>query len=382
MTNEIATIDETTTDLVPGQIGFNSAQRAMLAQLGLSDAPEGDLILFSHVCQKAGLDPFRREIYMIGRNTQVTRYEKVDPNDPESNQRKVTRWETVYTIQTGIQGFRKRARELAEEKGNRLGFEGPFWCGDDGGWREVWPEDKTPVAAKYVVFRDGEPIPAVTHYAEYVQTVKVDGNTVPNSMWSKMPRNQIAKCAEALAIQRAYPDELSGLVLEDAVSDAITVDEAGEVQQPKQRPGGRGVDSLRARAAAAQNTNKADEPIDAETVDPVSDQIQQSLHGMTPESRRKWLNRMFQLLNEGDCTDRDDQLIVLRHITDAADIEHRDQLDDEQLRATVSELNDWAKNGQLGQRITDILNTATVQAEQAAAEQQTLDDTTTGKETK
>ncbi|OBI95581.1 recombinase RecT [Mycobacterium sp. 1465703.0] len=345
MTNEVATIDETTTDLVPGQIGFNSAQRAMLAQLGLSDAPEGDLILFSHVCQKSGLDPFRREIYMIGRNTQVTRYEKVDPNDPESNQRKVTRWETVYTIQTGIQGFRKRARELAEEKGNRLGFEGPFWCGDDGEWREVWPEDKTPVAAKYVVFRDGEPIPAVTHFAEYVQTVKVDGNTVPNSMWSKMPRNQIAKCAEALAIQRAYPDELSGLVLEDAVSDAITVDEAGEVQQPKRRPGGRGVDSLRARAAAAQN---ADDP-GTETVDNA---------GAGADS-------IPALFAAADCNDVADRFIVAGAILGRT-VNHAGEMSDDETEQIRAQLVAWRDAGELDDKVRDALNEHDIKAEQAA----------------
>lgn len=370
-TTEVAAIDETHTDIIPGQVGFNSAQRAMLAQLGLSDAPDGDLMLFSHVCQKSGLDPFRREIYMIGRNTQVTRYEKVDPNDPESNQRKVTRWETVYTIQTGIQGFRKRARELAEEKGDRLGFDGPYWCGEDGAWKEVWPAEEKPVAAKYIVFRNGEPVPAVTHFTEYVQTVKVDGNTAPNSMWSKMPRNQIAKCAEAQAIQRAYPDELSGLILEDA---AQVIDSDGQIINETQRPPtrARGTAALRDRAKAeaqAPNADVVQGDVVAEQDTPAP--------GMSDANRRKWINRMFQLLTQAACTERDPQLTVIRNLAEAAWLEHRDAVTDDQLKAVVNQLNVWDKAGKLVDKVADILDQAAIDQAQAAqaGEQQTIDGT-------
>jgi hypothetical protein len=35
-------------------------------------------------------------------------------------------------------------------------------------------------------------------------------------MWSKMPANQLAKCAESACWRKAYPWDFSGLVLEDA----------------------------------------------------------------------------------------------------------------------------------------------------------------------
>ena len=379
-------VDETTTDIQPGQVGFNSAQKAMLAQLGLSDAPEGDLILFSHVCQKSGLDPFRKEIYMIGRNTQVTRYEKADPDDPNSNQRKVTRWETQYTIQTGIQGFRKRAREIADEKGDTLGFQGPFWAGEDGDWKDVWPQkDPLPAAAKYVVIRNGEPIPAVCHFDEYVQTVYTQGEGhKPNSMWSRMPRNQIAKCAEGQALQRAYPDELSGLLLDDAVH---TIDPDGtDITPPPaaKRRGGKGVSGLAERAernilTKGQQRNVVE--VEADTVargDGITDDapaINRSLRRQVENAAKSGMRqalekRLFALI--GDIqppVSRDDRILIYRAIVGRDDINSTDDLDDLQVTGIGDQLYAWRVDGELDTKLLDIFNAATLAEEQATQEE-------------
>ncbi|OIN79988.1 hypothetical protein BMG05_15020 [Mycobacterium malmoense] len=94
-------------------------------------------------------------------------------------------------------------------------------------------------------------------------------------------------------------------------------------------------------------------------------------------ARRKWLNRMFQLLNEADCSDRDEQLIVIIAAAHAAGIpdlqlEHRDALTDEQLRAVVTQLNKWEKAGELGDQIREAINIHDLRAE-GAGEQQTID---------
>jgi phage recombination protein Bet len=393
MTTDVATLDDTTTDIVPGQVGFNSAQKAMLAQLGLSDAPDGDLILFSHVCQKSGLDPFRREIYMIGRNTQVSRYV---PNDSGEGQHKETRWETVYTIQTGIQGFRKRARELAEDKGVRLGFNGPYWCGQDGQWTEVWPEKTAPVAAKYIVFRDGEPVPAVCHYDEYVQEVGTGADRKPNSMWSKMPRNQLAKCAEAAALQRAFPDELSGLLLEDAA--VHTINEDGEDVQPEQpaktkRRGGRGVNGLEDRATAKQQT-----VVDGEVADPGQDGGNDQSQGAEPSSgpqlcadsgdqdepekfgdrdaaakrpqsklREPLEKRLFKLIGRIEpAPSRDDRLDIYKAILERQDITSTNDLTDVEVTTVGQKLYEWLEAGSLNNKVHQII----MAADAAATEQE------------
>lgn len=219
----------------PEQQRFDENQKAILRQLGIEDATDGDLDLFFHVCRTTGLDPFRKQIYMIGRNTKVTEW--VDDQRGQNGRRKVEKWVTKYTIQTGIDGYRRNVREAAKTLGDEIRLLGPFFTGendfkvtDDGEviqlWRKVWPEKRPPHAARFVIIRNGEEFEGIAHFDEFVQTGYGDE---PNSMWRKMPRNQIAKCAEALAYRRAYPDDLSGLILEDASQPTVIDGETGEI---------------------------------------------------------------------------------------------------------------------------------------------------------
>jgi phage recombination protein Bet len=175
----------------PDQVEWTPQQRAALAQIGIDEAPAGDQLVFLHVAQKMGLDPFNKEIYMIGRW------------DSELQRKK-------WTIQVGIDGFRSKSEEHPEFGG----IEGPEWCGTDGQWHDVWTGDGPPVAARVLVYRKDWDRPAVgvAHYKEYVQT-KRDGS--PTAMWASKPAGQLGKCAEALARRKAFPRRLTGVYIEE-----------------------------------------------------------------------------------------------------------------------------------------------------------------------
>ena len=193
------------------QVQFDDLQRKALVHMGVENATDADLAIFMHHCKKTGLDPFARQIHMIGRNTK----------DQRSQQ-----WVTKFTIQTGIDGYRLIARRAAGRQG--YGYEDPQWCGPDGQWVDVWTSDQSPVAAKVVVVRDGQRFPAVARYKAYVQT-KRDGN--PNSIWAQRDAEQLEKCAEALALRKAFPQDLSGIYTEDEMRAQDSAETRPEPQQ-------------------------------------------------------------------------------------------------------------------------------------------------------
>ncbi len=175
------------------QEAWTSNQIAALRQLGLQSAPDADLTLFFHLAKRSGLDPFARQVYMIGRN------------DSRSGTVK-------FTIQTGIDGLRLVAHRAAERAGHSLGYEETLWCGQDGAWVDVWLTDAPPVAAKVVVLRNGQRFPAVAKWSEYAQPT--------SPMWKKMPALMLSKCAEALALRKAYPQDLTGLYTPEEMDQA------------------------------------------------------------------------------------------------------------------------------------------------------------------
>lgn len=188
------------------QAFWSASQLAALKQIGVENASQGDLAVFLNFAQRTGLDPFARQIYMIGRR-----------------QKQGDKWTTKWTIQASIDGL----RIVAERSGDYAGQVGPEYCGPDGAWRDTWTASEPPVAARIGVLRRGfqAPLYAVAYYDEYVQTQ----NGQPTSMWSSKPRLMLAKCAEALALRKAFPNDLAGLYTADEMGHPET---RVEVQAP------------------------------------------------------------------------------------------------------------------------------------------------------
>lgn len=192
------------------QAEFTDTQKAALRQIGVSGASDGDLQVFFHQSQRTGLDPFARQIYMIGRRQW----------NPDTRQNEVRQ-----TIQTGIDGFRLIARRASDAAREPFGYEDTIWCGTDGRWTDVWLSTDAPAACKVVVLRNGQRFPAVALYSEYAGLTK-EGK--PTKMWAEKGSLMLAKCAEALALRKAFPQDLSGLYTADEMARADSRETASE----------------------------------------------------------------------------------------------------------------------------------------------------------
>lgn len=193
---------------------------ALLRRTLARGASEDELALFVEQCRRTGLDPFARQIYSVRRkqwNSQSRSYEE------------------AQVIQVSIDGFRL----TADRTHKYAGQVGPWWCGADGEWKEVWLSDSPPAAAKVGVLRHDfhQPLYAIAIYKSYVQT---NSHSEPVSRWKTDPAGMLAKCAEALALRRAFPHELSGLYTTEEMGQAdnptTTITEPVIEAQEEQKP--------------------------------------------------------------------------------------------------------------------------------------------------
>lgn len=168
---------------------YSPSELELIRNTFAKDLSPQEFEMFKAVSRATGLNIIMRQIHAVKRGARVI-------------------------FQTSIDGFRLTAQRSHEYTGQM----GPFWCGEDGEWKDVWVSDKPPVASKVGVLRQGfiEPVWGVAKFGEYAQMF----NGQLGDIWRKMPDLMIAKCAEALALRKAFPAELSGLYTSDEMMQA------------------------------------------------------------------------------------------------------------------------------------------------------------------
>lgn len=180
------------------------------------NATDSELALCIELCNRQHLNPFTKEVYLV-------KYKDAPASIITSYQvfnRRANRQESYGGIKSGVvvmregQIVKKRGSAVYKQVGEQL----------LGGWAEVQ-------------FKDGKE-PA------YVELALSDYST-GKSNWAKMPGVMIEKCAKAGAWRLAYPDEFGGMY-------------TGEEMDQK----------------VAQDMRAGSQAVEAESVEPVVDQLQ------------------------------------------------------------------------------------------------------------
>jgi len=154
-------------------------------------APRAIVEAFAQTVQRTQLDPIARQIYCIERGGK-------------------------YSIQVGIDG----ARLVAQRSGEYAGQRPIEWTADGEKWVDVWLSKEPPAAARAGVMRQGfvEPLYAVATWASYAPYF----NGKLSQMWNQHGSLMLGKCAEMLALRKAFPMELSGLYVAEEMDTAST----------------------------------------------------------------------------------------------------------------------------------------------------------------
>jgi len=255
MANNVAVLRSTLPDWSPSQL-------ALIRNTVAKDTTPDEFNMFVHVCRTVQLDPFRKQIYCL-----------VYSKDDTKKRRCV--------FVTGIDGFRAVAarnkdyrpddrepeftydESLKGRTDNPLGIVKAtvrcFKRDQDGQWYPVagtayWSEFAKIKRSEWI--KTGKFYPAGHEKAGKPVYRKVtDEDTdvadpVPEGMWATMPYVLLAKCAEAQALRRGWPENLSGLYSPEEMDQAdnnmrdITPSASVELHDQNQR-----LDRVKARDA-------------------------------------------------------------------------------------------------------------------------------------
>lgn len=188
-----------------GPLVFSEDQRRMIRDSFANGASDSEFAVLMAVAEARALNPLLRQVHFVARwDSEKSRH--------------------VWTTQVSIDGL----RAIAQRTGLYAGQDEPEF---------IENPDGTLKACKVKVYRRDWDRPAVgvAYFSEYVQTRwdKKTSKQVTSSFWQRMPHTMLAKCAESLAIRKAFPEDTSGLYTPEEMAQAEN--DRPEPEEPARR---------------------------------------------------------------------------------------------------------------------------------------------------
>ena len=182
------------------------------------NTPPAQVAVFARVCEERGLSPFSGEIHLTSYNT---------------------REGVKFSRVVGIGGYRKVAGRTQLHAGTDDAKFNLTSGGKHFTAAELKSQDKLPISATVTVYKivGGMKVP-FTHTCLFAEFAKRTRSGDLMQKWGTMPFQMIAKCAEAFALRKGFPEQLSGLSIpEEAAAfedtnegDILTTEEIENAQ--------------------------------------------------------------------------------------------------------------------------------------------------------
>lgn len=206
---------------------FTPGQMTLIRQTVARDLDSSEFDVFMAMAKGYQLNPFQRQIYAIVYNK----------DKPEKRS---------VSYVTGIDGYRSIAARAGNYQPGRatfttspdlksdtnpLGIEkAEYTCkrmAPDGTWGEAWGE---------AYWDEFAPLREEWAYDPDAGKRQPTGRLELTGKWKDMPRLMLAKCAEAQALRRGWPELMSGLYVEEEMDRATVLDlTASEVVMEEQQ---------------------------------------------------------------------------------------------------------------------------------------------------
>lgn len=203
--------------------GFEPGIIETLRDTIAKDATPEELQVFSLICKRTGLDPFSKQIYFM----------KTKQKTKDASGQWVEK--DVMTVMTGIDGY----RAIAERSGTLAGIDDVVYDQEN----KEFP-NKATVTVWRMLNGTRVGFTASARWTEYARMY----NGKATGQWAKMPYLMLGKCAEALALRKAFPNDLSG------VYTAEEMDQAKNEEKTPHNANARVVDNVEV-VAVTQNGN-------------------------------------------------------------------------------------------------------------------------------
>lgn len=180
--------------LAEPDLGMSPDQWQLIRNTFANGASEEEFAVLMAVAKARRLNPLLRQIYFVKRWDKVKRTE-------------------VWSCQASIDGL----RTIAERSGRYNGQDEPEFITDE--------KSQELSCCKVKVYRKDfdRPTVGVAYWSEYAQYTKEGKLT---HFWAEKPHIMLSKCAEALALRKAFPEDMSGLYVPEEMGKEAAVIEA------------------------------------------------------------------------------------------------------------------------------------------------------------